>query len=267
MISFTETSDAYHANPAIGSTDARNLLTSPQLFADALAGMAQRTTDALLFGIGTHCGLLEPERFAREYAIKPKGMSFATTEGKAWRAAQGGRPIIDAADAQHIQCMHARMPEEVREIFANCQKEVTVRTQIQGIEVQCRPDLWNFAGREFFDLKTIDSIGKIDRPIAARRYDVQIAWYRAVIEAETGAPVHSSPLIFVEKAPPYRWRIVEMDEDYLDLGKQAVEEVLSQISARRKSGCWDDPGDVFHIARPPEWLLGDFRVTDEGIDL
>ncbi len=256
MILYDEAIDAYHANAAIGSGDVRNMLTSPRLYRDGLDGLCERTTDALLFGQGSHCWFLEPHRFDERVVVRPEGIDFRTKEGKAWREANvRGRIPLTAAQGRDLRHMHARMPNEVGAVFDACRKEVTVRMPFDGdLTVQCRPDLLDLDAAAFWDLKTIDDIEGIDKAIWSRRYDVQLQWYRRLLAVETGRAFKSGKLIFVEKVPPYRWRIVSLDLDYAALGDAAVEEALAQIRARTRSGCWDDPADLHEIATPPPWM-------------
>jgi hypothetical protein len=266
VILFDEPIDLYHANAAIGSGDVRNMITSPRLFRDAMDGLCERATAALLFGLGSHCWFLEPHKFDERVVVRPDGTDFRTKAGMAWRAEnERGRVILTAAQGRDLQQMQARMPREVEAIFAACRKEVTVRAALDDgdLAVQCRPDLVDLDAGAFWDLKTIDDIEGIDRAIWSRRYDVQLRWYAMVLAAETGRPFKRSALIFVEKAPPYRWRIVELDLDYAALADAAIDEALAQIRARTKSGCWDDPADLHEIATPPPWMTDRVpEVTD-----
>jgi exodeoxyribonuclease VIII len=268
VIRFDEPSDHYHANAAIGSGDIRRMIRSARLYADGIDGLCERESDALKLGIAAHMALLEPDRFAVEYAVKPAGMSFAKKDGIAWRAAQGGKAIIAADDEMHLRYMRDRMPAEVAAIFGLCRKEATVRTEIDGLAVQCRPDLWNIEAGAFYDLKTIPSLEGITRAVWEHMLYVQVPWYARLIERETGRPIKVARLIFVEKEPPYRWRIVELDSDYMELGSQAIDDALAQIHARMRSGCWDDAADLNALVRIPEWKLPALTVNaDGGIDL
>ncbi len=249
-----ESSETYHANPAIGSGKIRAFLRSSRLYRDKCDGLCDEESDALLFGIASHMRLLEPHLFATSVAIKPLDMSFATKEGKAWREDQGDRLIVKDEDAQHLTRMHERMPDEVRQIFGACQKEVTVRTTIAGLDVQCRPDLWDMKANRKYDLKTIGAIEDVERSIWKLGYHIQDGWYSHVIEAATKAKPPTSKLIFVEKAPPYRWRIVSLDPDYQMMARTAIGVALRGIALCMETGNWNEnPDDLHVIASPPEW--------------
>lgn len=252
---FDEPIETYHADPALGSGDIRAYGRASQLFKDTVDGICDKETDSMLFGSASHLSMLEPEKFIERVAVKPEGMNFSTIEGKAWRKAHSDRIIITAENAAHLMRMHQRMPAPVCEIFAACKKEVTVRTELDGLPVQCRPDLWNIEAKRFYDLKTIGAIEDIEISIWKRGYHVQLEWYRRVLFAETGIK-HDSRLIFVETKPPYRWRICDLDPDYRAIAVEAVDEALHGIRARMKSGCWSDDGDIEEVVAPPRWAEG-----------
>lgn len=255
MIFYDEKSAVYHANPANGSSDIRAYLRSAALYHDLRNGIGEYESDALLFGVKSHMALLEPKRFEHEIAIKPDGMKFSNKDGMAWRDAHADKLVITAKEAASLTRMHQRMPAEVRTLFDVCATEVTVRNVIDGLAVQCRPDLLNTKGRIFYDLKTIGAIEDVETSIWKRGYHIQLEWYRRVLAAETGHK-YDSRLIFVESNPPHRWRICDMDADYRLIAKEAVDDALHGIKARMKSGCWDDEDGVFDVVAPPRWAEG-----------
>jgi hypothetical protein len=252
---YDETSEAYHDNAADGSGNIRDFIRSAALYHDRKNGIKLEETDALLFGHKSHMALLEPKRFAHEIAIKPEGMKFSNKDGIAWRDANEGKLIVSAKDAASLTRMHQRMPVEVRTLFDMCATEVTVRTVIDGLPVQCRPDLLHAASRSFYDLKTIGAIEDVEGSIWKRGYHIQLEWYERVLQAETGHRF-ASRLIFVESAPPHRWKICDLDPDHRAIARAAVDDALHGIKARMKSGCWDDKEDIHEIVCPPRWAEG-----------
>lgn len=266
MISYTENSADYHASGAIGSGHIRDYLRSPRLFKDKRDGLVPESeSPALVLGTLTHLAMLEPARFSAAIAVKPAGMSFATKDGKEWKAAYGGRTIITEADYGTIYMMQQRMPEEVRAALTSGQSEVTVRTELNGLPVQCRVDHWNRTGRVAYDLKTIDAIENVEREIHKRGYFVQGRFYQRVIAQETNeAP--DFLLVFVEKSFPFRWRIAHLHE-WNALADEKIDEALHGIAARTKSGDWSDPAPLHIYPELPQWLQSDITETDEGLNL
>jgi hypothetical protein len=272
-IIYGETSEAYHANPAIGSTDARAFLRSPRLFRDQQDGLEAKETPAMAFGTTAHMSVLEPASFAERRVIQPetypcaKGPSkwtYGAAYCKAWRDEQhaAGRVIVTTENERTLLMMHERMPDQVKRIFATGRTEVTVRTIVEGLALQCRVDCWDEAGAMKYEFKTISAIEKVETEIWRRGYHIQERWYSYVIAMATGEKPPASRLVFVETAAPYRWRIVQLDLDYIFLGDRAVGDALAGIKARTKSGCWDDPAPLELMASPPPWM----NDSDEALD-
>ena len=263
-IIYDEPAATYHANTAIGSSDIRDYIRSPQLFRDRQDGvMPVQETPAMRLGTLTHLAMLEPGRFAAETVAKPEGMSFATKDGKAWRDAHEGKQIITENESASIYLMQQRMPAEVRAMLTSGKSEVTVRTKLNGIDCQCRVDHWDRDGRMKYDLKTIGAIEKIDNTIFRLGYHIQDRWYSRVIKSETGEKEPTSRFIFAETAPPYRWRVVQLDLDYIYLADEKIDEALAGIAARTKSGVWSD-GELYILASPPAWAIDDENNDDES---
>jgi hypothetical protein len=255
VIIYDEPSAVYHASEAIGSSDIRDYLRSPRLFKDKRDGLVpDKATPALILGTLTHLAMLEPERFRQSIAVKPEGMSFATKDGKEWKAAHEGREILSQDDYCAIHMMMQRMPDECRRALSSGKSEVTVRSTIAGLSVQCRVDHWDEKSDVLYDLKTIDAIENVEREIHKRGYYIQQEWYRRVVAAERDGNAPGFVLIFCEKTWPFRWRIVELDADFVELGARAVADATHGINARIKSGDWSDPEDLHLIASPPSYL-------------
>lgn len=266
-IIYDEAADIYHANSAIGSTDIRDYLRSPALFRDKQQGLVKdETTPAMRLGTLTHLALLEPERFRQSIAIKPEGMSFASKEGKAWKEAHEGRDILTQDEYTTIHMMKERMPAEVLAALTSGRSEVTVRNELNGIPVQCRVDHWNEIGGIAYDLKTIGAIEDIEREIPKRGYHIQARFYQRIIAKELNSNPPEFLLAFVEKASPFRWRIVHMEE-WESLADEKINDALHGIAARTKSGDWSDPGNLHMYPEPPEWMQGGYTENEEGISL
>ncbi len=271
-IIYDEPDAIYHANQALGSTDLRNFIRSPTLFQDARRGIADRETPAMLFGTTTHIALLEPKRYAEKVAVQPATYPGAKGEAawhnganhcKAWVAEQAaaGKVIVTQAQQVVLHYMHQRMPLEVRKILSTARTEVTIRTKIGEHDVQCRIDA-RAPGMDY-DLKSIAAIEKIDRAIVDRGYHIQQQFYRRVIAAETGEKAPPFRFLFVESNAPYRWRIVELDLDFVMAADNAIDDALAEISARNRSGCWDDRDHLHMLASPPPWMSDSVAAAED----
>lgn len=254
----------YHATPLLTSGGLRDFIRSPQLYRDRMDGLIpqQEDSDARKFGRVFHLAVLEPGKFNEGVVRKPEGMSFATKEGKAWRDENTGKEIISDKDATRVDSMMARMPAEARTMLSSGVSEVTIRCDIAGIPAQCRPDHWDAPGNMMYDLKTINAIEKVEREIWKWRYDIQVQFYRRMIEIATGR-LPTARLVFAESVPPYRWRIVQLDVDLQMMADEAIETALAGIAACERAGKWEDPEELHLVASPPSWAIDDGDNNEE----
>jgi hypothetical protein len=243
----------YHARKShIGSTSAKHILTSRRKFAD-LIDRPSKQSQAMKDGESFHLAVLQPDEFARRVRSepvnpktgKPYGVdtfafqSFMEQNPEAIFPPDFTKPLID------------RMPFAVKCIFAGGESEVSYFGSVCGVGVKFRPDY--ICGYHIFDLKTIDDIDNIERAITKYQYWFSAAWYRRLALEMTGER-HRFTLVFAEKNPPYRWRIVDLDASYLMHGDAKVDYALTTIHECQVSGCWDDNDDLNMMVGMPDWM-------------
>jgi hypothetical protein len=261
----------YHADPAIGSTTAKLWLESPRLLRDELDGIRQRKDSrAFQFGRAAHAKFTDPALFLslactgpiNEKTGKPYGAETkAYTE---WADANPGKIILGQRELADLHLMDSRMPAQVREILSDPDgvAESSIYVSLAGVAVKCRPD-WISNGT-IYDIKTIGNMADAEKHISRYKYWFSHAWYRMIVKAETG---QSMPFrfIFAEKSPPYRWRIIDIDADWIGYADASVDRVLGEIAEAQRTGDWSDKGDVAVVASMPAW--GDdaeFEDDEEG---
>lgn len=186
-------------------------------------------------------------------AIKPKGMTFATKEGKAWRDERAGKTIIKEED---VEALDATLPR-VREALA-CYPEVpkfqvTLRGQIAGIKVQTRPDI--VIGNRIPDLKYINSeaFDKFDRQFPSSRYVFQ-AGLAFGLGRDAGIEDPRPSFLIAESGTIHpRVQVVELsEEDCLWCWRKTVERVTA-ISAAINSELGMTDSVVFRPLILPSW--------------
>lgn len=246
----------YHAHEYVGSTTAKLCLESPQLMKDSLDGLCGGGDKPhYAFGRLAHMMVLEPKRFARSITsdgpINPKTEKMYGRGTVAFTKWQEENPYLTVIEPE-LYTMLERMPAEVRAIFAPggvTESSVFVDHGLWG--AKCRPD--HLIDKIITDLKTIDDINNCEKQIANFGYYLSASWYRDVMKRETGLD-HTFRLVFVEKNPPFRWRIVMLD-DYESFGDTRVKAIHTTLDRCFESGDWSDKGDILSLAYPPEWLL------------
>lgn len=265
MIKLDMSYEEYAADPGIGSGTAKTFLTSSQLTKDALDGILNKE-DRPSYQVGrlAHMMLLEPARFKRQIVtegpINPKTGAMYGRNTLAFGAWQEQNPDLTVVEP-FLYMMLDRMPPNVRVIFADKQAnaEVSIFQTLAGVRVKARLD-WH-RGQIITDLKTIDNVDDIDGSIRRFRYWFQAGWYRMVARAEF-VQCPGWRFVFAEKRPPFRWRIVELDADYLMYADQVADDTLNGIALAQKSGDWTDKEEVLVTASRPVWSLPDTE-TDE----
>jgi len=254
----------YHSRLEVGSSLAKTVLDSIQLYKDTLDGIVPRkTSSSFEFGTQFHMAVLEPSRYVagavKNGPINPatgKTYGAETKKYAEWQEANPGKFVADPA----VALMIARMPQEVAFILmGNGESELSVFATVEEVAAKCRPD--RLVGTKIYDVKTIDSIDAIDGNIRSYLYWFTAAWYRAVMKAETGDD-HTFELIFAEKKPPYRWRIVQLSPEYIEEGDYYVRDVVKRIARAAEMNDWSDKSPLYQTAaKPPS--LGAFDHGDE----
>ena len=219
----------------LASKSALDLVHRAPLFYKAwVDGLEADPSEALEFGGGFHCALLEPDRFASSYVVMPrfeeyrdKAGKLSTKEGKAkrdeWVAAHKDCTIIEADDQALMRSMvaavhaHPLASRMVRDGLA----EVTLRWKDADTGLQCkaRADYYVRSRRKVVDVKTTydASSDAFRRSVANYRYHVQDAIYRAAFAA-IGEPIDHFVFVVVEKRPPHAVAIYTLDSDAIQRG-------------------------------------------------
>lgn len=180
----------YHSLPGRSSSQIGAYLTNPLEWwhvHEAKDWPAEPPTPAMMLGTLVHkmIELGGPDRLA----LKPAGMSFATTAGKLWRQEHAGQAIVDGDEA-----------ETLRRIWGHFSANPDVMGLLDGAELEvihCWDD-WEFGPcRVKPDAVKPDSLtdwkttsAKTEREfvneICRRFYDVRISFYRRGWESRTG---------------------------------------------------------------------------------
>jgi hypothetical protein len=271
---FGQVDTDYHADPHIGSTDAKLWLESPQLFKDKVDGvMVRKDSRAFQLGRAAHLLFLQPNEFAKAISTGPlneklgKPYGAETAAYLSWAAMNPGKIVLGQRDLDDLNRMQDRMPAQIKDILRSSGvPESSYYQTIAGVQVKARPD-WIIDGT-IYDVKTIGNMADAERQITKFKYWFSHAWYRMIVKAETGTPMPFR-FIFAEKNPPYRFRIVDIDADWIGYADATVERVVTEIAIAQDTGDWSDRGEVALTVSQPAWSDMDEFSDDEetGISL
>ncbi len=233
-----------------------------------------KDTPTLRFGSAFHCAMLEPDALELRYIGKPDGMSFATREGKEWRASQTGtilEPLPGAASnpMDHLRRMQdavfghkwagplLREAGALREVSLSWEESWPYQQSTGSPVVRCkgRPDF--IAWPILIDLKTcLDARPrKFGQQANDLGYFFKMAWYAdGLVACGLSAP-QEVYLIAVEKAPPYAVNVFMVPTETMNAARAFKFLALSRYADCAREGLWPAyPEDIHPIVLPP-WRL------------
>lgn len=172
----------------------------------------EEETPAMILGSLIHQSILEPERPLTRIAVKPEGMSFATKEGKAWRADReaAGMLIVPHKDWETLkECIQSAAEHPfIRDSLQGAMTEVSLFGKIGGawpLMRKARVDVVP-TGNYLADFKTVDDASPeaMRKYLSERGYARQGAWYRRLWNHLFPNDTRDTFVFFLlEKRPPY----------------------------------------------------------------
>lgn len=236
-------------------------------------------SDAMKVGAAAHCALLEPERFGGTYVHKPDGMSFATKEGKAWKAeVADGRIILTHAEWEQVLAIEAAFdskPACAEALDRACEIETSFvwQDEATGLSLKARPDFLCTDGY-LYDLK-------VSRHAAAKAIQFrawaegwmhQLAHYRAGAEA-CGLKIKGCRLIVIGPSEPQHLRVytVQVKQDAIDACDLENKAALETIAQCLRDDSWPGTPDSWEFVDLPAVALreelGPIWPDENGRDL
>jgi hypothetical protein len=195
--------------------------------------------------------LLEPERFGESFAMVP---DFEPTDGKPktsgwrntkdyrgqlaeWQATHEGVDELNAADADKIEAMHARVKAHpvVKLLRSKGGAEVSIRGELCGVPCKSRLDRMQDDYRLIVDLKSARSLAthSLERAVLDYGYHIKAAFYRDLLHSITG--VWASWLwLFQASDPPYDVRPWQPPDCDLECGRAEYRRVLVRVQAMHR---------------------------------
>jgi hypothetical protein len=229
-------------------------------------------TKALRFGRLLHDHVLEGKLTV---IPKPKGMSFATTEGKLWRASAKTRgEIVDADEFASLSGIHESVhalehngKQYLQQALLGGRKELTCFAidPATGLKLKCRldllpPDDLFKDGLPIIDFKSCmcAAADAFDREILKRGYFRQLDFYRHVAQL-CGINITRAYLVACEKQPPYAVRVVDLNDEWLELGRLQNRKRLAQWRDCELTGNWPAYSSEPDLSTPPPWLSAQLK--------
>jgi len=259
----------YRAIPALNISRLKLLQKSP-LHYHYETQHPSEPTPAMVLGTATHCAVLEPERFCRDYVAwcaKTSAGRTAPRTGKAWDEFVrefGERTILSEADAE----LAANMARAVRNdpvasrYLASGDPEVTMQWSLGDRACKGRADWITALDGEpvLAGLKTTRDVRHFAFAGTSARlgYHMQWVWYHDGYQQITGNTPRMVE-IAVESAPPHAVVVYVITEDILAQGRDDYLALIETLDYCERTGEWPGPAQTEQILSLPSWIYG----TDE----
>lgn len=256
----------YHRIPAMSAGGLKRMRQSPAHFygmqLDPDRPPHGEPTPAMKAGTLFHVALFEPDQIDVRYVVKPEGLSLATKDGKAWKAAQPDSvEIIDAdqlAKARH-QARNVRADPELGALLNDGFAEASALwiDAETGELCKCRPDWTSPVGDGVIlvDGKSCPDASPegFARTAWNMGYLHTAAWYIDGFEAATGQKVHGYVFAAVEHEWPHVAKGWMVPDDVLDLARRENRRLLNTYAECKRSGVWPGYGAGINLIQLPVW--------------
>ena len=230
--------EQYRSHEAISASDIKWILppkTPAHYHAYKTGQIKREETRALVIGTLCHLAVLEPDKLATAFALRPDGLDLRTKDGKAWKEAQGDLPILDGEEAAMLNGMSAAVAAHpvARQLLDGSKREVSLFSEHRtGLKLKGRIDV---LGEGFVaDVKTAVDGDTQNFAAAVFRYNyhVQAAMYCQL------AGVERFSFIAVEKTPPYAVAVYTLSDKALQVGFNLLNYALETIALCEEAGLW-----------------------------
>ena len=228
----------YRAAEAISASDLKWILpprTPAHYHAYKTGQIKREETRALVIGTLCHLAVLEPDKLATAFALRPDGLDLRTKDGKAWKEAQGDKPILDGEEAAMLDGMSAAVAAHpvARQLLEGSKREVSLFSDHRtGLKLKGRIDV---LGEGFVaDVKTAAEGDAANFAAAVFRYNyhVQAAMYCQL------AGVEKFSFIAVEKVAPFAVAVYTLSPKALQVGLNSLNYALDTIALCTDAGLW-----------------------------
>ena len=270
-IEYNLPADIYRKSEGVSKSSLDTFADCPAKFKAEQDGIIRReSSPAMTFGTLLHAAVLDGKA---EYAIKPDGMSFASKEGKAWRAAQDPNQVIVSQD-EHDELIRTSSAilkhRHAAPLFGSGASEVSLwgKDVESGLIVKGRAD-WLGKGH-IVDIKTTRAADNrsISRAIADYAYHRQAALYLDIAN-HNGLDIGAFYFVFIERGDLPLINVRKIAVEAIDQGRIENGKLLRDLAECQRTGIWPDysgttehPGEV----DLPAWKYADMTGA-EKIDL
>lgn len=231
---------------------------------------------SLEFGKAAHMLLLGEDGFKERYVLRPEEINGKAWQGnrkdcKEWLSEQkaAGRVVMTMTEIDHIRNIADALArkEPIKLGILNGRVERSLFTKHGKIWLKARPDVVPNDSGDFVDLKTAASVDddSLSKSVYQYGYHVQAGLMRMIVRDVLGADAFTSfTFVFVEKAPPYDVRVLQLKDEDIELGERQARKAIATVEECLKRKSWpgyDGFEREFGMVEMPSWART--RITIE----
>jgi len=253
MIRDDMTNEEYHAHHAVSSSDVKAVLTSSVWH---WKNAVHKETPAMQRGTAVHDLVLEG---GHNTVRGPE-----TRRGNAWKDAveeAAGKVVLPEKEYDEAEAIAQALMADPA-----CAKQLSMEGSLKeqslfvtcpqtGLELRCRPDLYNPSDCVMSDVKTTTDASPTGflREVYKWRYDVQGAFYSYVAEL-AGWKVRHFTFLAVETSLPYAAHMHVMGMEALEVGRRDMMRTLEKIAEAKAKDDYSLDWGKFTMVHPPAWV-------------
>lgn len=210
---------------------------------------------SLEFGKAAHMLVLGEEGFKARYVLRPATYPYDKATEKPWNGnatwcknwldqhRKAGRTVITETEIAHIRHMADALSrkEAIKLGILNGRIERSIFAKSDDIWLKTRPDVVPNDSGDYVDLKTAASVDdeSLSKAIYNHGYHMQAGLLRMIVRDVLGEQAFSSfTFVFVEKAPPYDVRVMQLKDEDIDLGEAQARKAIATVKECLKRGIW-----------------------------
>lgn len=242
--------EAYHKGPGVSKSQLDLIHKSPALLQWCKAAPEDEEKKASLnLGDAVHAILLEPQRFADEYAIAPECDRRTKAGKEQWEefeALADSKVILSADEGRKIQLIresvmahpHAKW---LMEAEGDAEASIYWHERTTGQLARCRPDKTIPSLGWIVDVKTTGDIEKFARSVYEYRYHVQDSFYSDSYEAQFGEQPAGFVFLAISTSIDcgrYPVRLFVLDSEAKAAGRTAYLSDMATYAECMRTGEW-----------------------------
>lgn len=272
----------YDAIDALNISRLKEMKRSPLHYQHMLS--APKESDALTVGEATHVAVLEPERYARQFAVWDRttaGGKMAPRAGQYWESfvqSNLGRTHLTPEQNRLANAIAAavRFNEHANPYLESGDPEVTIEWRLpleifpEGRAAKGRVDWFTVMDGQpvLVGLKTARDCRhfQFSKQAANLGYHLQWAYYFDGFKAVKGREARLVEIV-VESEPPHAVAVYRIPADIIEQGREEYWECAKALRDCEESGVWPGPASGEEDLTLPSWAYKqDNDLNDIGLE-